>query len=79
MQMNYFEKTYAHFLSISLSERYSGKTSAYAQRIWRVRREFYGSSVNKFRWGMKRASFYVLLFLWIGLKGKKHSFTNSSP
>lgn len=42
-------------------------------------RKFYGSSVNKFRWGMNRASFYVLLFLWIGLKGKKHSFTNSSP
>ena len=79
MQMNYFEKTYAHFLSISWSERYGGKTSAHAQRIWRVRGEFCGSSVNKFRWGMKRASFYVLLFLWIGLKGKKHSFTNSSP
>ena len=78
MQMNNFEQTYAHFLSISWSERYSGKTSAHAQQIWRFRGEFYGSSVNKFRWGMNRASFYVLLFLWIGLKGKKHSFTNSS-
>ena len=79
MQMNYYEKTYAHFLSISWSERYSGKTSAHAQCIRRVRGEFYGSSVNKFRRGMKRASFYVLLFLWKGLEGKKHSFTNSSP
>ena len=40
IQINNFEKTYAHFLFISWSERDSGKTSAHAQRIWRVEESF---------------------------------------